>query len=51
MSDVPANDDTLEDDGSLAGAEVGDDELDRPVDVAPEEPSSEGDDDVGSGAD
>jgi hypothetical protein len=29
------DDDTLDDDGTLAGATAGDDELDRPVDVAP----------------
>jgi hypothetical protein len=32
----PPDDDTLDDDGTLAGATAGDDELDRPVDPPPD---------------
>ena len=38
------DDDTLDDDGALAGATAGDDELDRPVDLMPEK--ADGDDDA-----
>jgi hypothetical protein len=35
---MPApDDDTLDDDGALAGAVAGDDELDRPVDPTPDQ--------------
>jgi hypothetical protein len=41
------DDDTLDDDGALAGATAGDDELDRPVDPVPDEIG--GDDDLLAG--
>jgi hypothetical protein len=42
------DDDTLDDDGALAGATAGDDELDRPVDLVPE---TAGDDDDSAAGD
>jgi hypothetical protein len=45
----PSDDETLDDQGALAGAEAGDDELARPADPAP--PAPEDDDErEGTGA-
>jgi hypothetical protein len=44
---APPDDDTLDDDGALAGATAGDDELDRPVDPMPDAMSA----DPGPGSD
>jgi len=44
---VLPDDDTLDDDGALAGATAGDDELDRPVDPIPDAAGP----DAGAGSD
>jgi hypothetical protein len=44
------DDDTLDDDGALAGATAGDDELDRPVDVMPAEETADVDESPGGEA-
>jgi hypothetical protein len=41
------DDDTLDDDGALAGATAGDDELDRPADLIPEEAGDDDDSPAG----
>jgi hypothetical protein len=46
-----SGDDTLDHDGTLAGAAAGDDELSRPVDVAPPPVPEPEDEDTGEGLD